>query len=179
VEALEPRTVGHGLQHHAGDGDGALIPCPIIDSAQLFEITENDLPGTLPHNNVFVSSFLLTILENGEALGPLNLSGAIWYASPEQIQNGNVSAVYWNGVDWVEITDQITPYMDVFFMIPDELKGAELAMLYWDGTQWLEISNSGHIGNGYIIQTGGHVSDDGLYFEATLNFTGTFILVKK
>jgi hypothetical protein len=161
------------------NGDGALIPCPIIDLAQLFEIPADKLPDTLPENNVFVSSFLLTILENGQKLGPLNLPGAIWYASPEQIQNGEVKAVYWNGVDWETITDEITPYMNVFFRIPEELKGVELAILYWDGFKWIELSESGHLGDGYIVKTPGHVSADGIYFEATLNFTGTFVLVKK
>jgi hypothetical protein len=161
------------------NGDGALIPCPIIDLAQIFEIPADKLPSTLPENNVFVASFLLDILKNGQKLGPLNLPGAIWYASPEQIQNGEVKAVYWNGVDWETITDEITPYMNVFFVIPEELKGAELAMLYWDGLKWIELSESGHLGNGYIVKTGGHVSVDGVYFEATLNFTGTFVLVKK
>jgi hypothetical protein len=109
----------------------------------------------------------------------MNVPGSIWYASPEQIQNSGVQAFYWNGIDWIEITDQITPFMDIFFTIPDELKNADLAIMYWDGTQWIELTDSRNLGNGYIIKTGGHVSSDGLYFGATLNFTGTFVLVKK
>lgn len=161
------------------NGDGVYIPCPIIDSAQIFEISQADLPHELPKDNTFVSGFLSTILENGEALGPMNVPGSIWYADPEQIQGPGVQAFYWNGFDWVEITDQITPFMNIFFAIPANLKNTELAILYWDGTQWVELSESIYLGNGNIIKTGGHTSNDGLNFEAIVNFTGTFVLVKK
>lgn len=161
------------------NGDGAYIPCPIMDTAQLVDLANITLPGELPVSYTFMSGFLLTILKEGQSLGPLNYPNAIWYASTEQIQRSKVQAVYWNGTEWVELTDQITPFMRLFFEIPAELKDSELAILYWDGTGWLEVTGPGHLGGGYLIREGGHVSADGSLFEATLNFTGTFVLVKK
>jgi hypothetical protein len=161
------------------NGDGAYIPCPIEDTAQLADLADVTLPGEIPAPYSYVSGFLLAILKDGQSLGPLNHPNAIWYASTDQIRNSTVQAFYWNGADWIELTDQITPFMRLFFDIPAELKGAELAILYWDGTDWVEVTGPAHLGNGYLIREGGHVSPDGSLFEATLNFTGTFVLVKK
>ena len=160
------------------NGDGAYIPCPIVDLARIFGLQAEDLPHAVPQEYGFVSSFVLTILKNGEALGPLDIPNSIMYITPQDEGLG-IQIVYWNGREWINATDQITPFMNVFFKIPNERKGKELALLYWDGTQWIELAERRNLGNGYVVKTGGHVSEDGLYFEATLNFTGTFILVEK
>jgi len=161
------------------DGDGAYIPCPIIDSAELFELGENNLPLALPTDVKYLDSFLLAIFEGGKPFGPLDIPGSVWYATPEQIQNSGVQVFFYNGMEWVEISDRITPFMDIFFDISDLSENSDLAIMYWDGTKWIEIAEPEYLGDGYIIQTGGHKSDDGLYFMATLNFTGTFVLVQK
>jgi len=160
------------------NGDGAYIPCPIVDLARIFGLQTEDLPHAVPQEYGFVSSFVLTILKNGEALGPLDIPDSIMYITPQDEGLG-IQIVYWNGREWINATDQITPFMNVFFKIPNELQGKDLALLYWDGTQWIELAERRNLGNGYVVRTGGHVSEDGLYFEATLNFTGTFILVEK
>ena len=160
------------------NGDGAYIPCPIVDLARIFGLQTEDLPHAVPQEYAFVSSFVLTILKNGEALGPLDIPDSIMYITPQD-EGPGIQIVYWNGREWTNATDQITPFMNVFFKIPNELKGKELSLLYWDGTQWTELAERRNLGHGYVVKTGGHVSEDGLYFEATLNFTGTFLLVQK
>jgi len=161
------------------NGDGVYIPCPIIDSAKLVDTDSANLPAALPDGKTYVSSYLLTILTNGTPLGPVDVPGSVWYVTPEQIQNSSVKVYYWNGSDWIEISDRITPFMDVFFKIPTDMQSADLALLYWDGTKWIEIAEPADLGSGYLVKTGGHRSADGLYFTATLNFTGTFVLVNK
>lgn len=160
------------------EGDGAYIPCPLIGKAMLFDVARDNLHHPLQQNNSFVSGFTLTILdEDNKVLVPKNIPGSIWYSDPGSASG--MQAFYWHGNTWVEFTDQITPFMNIFFKIPDELKNADLAILYWDGMQWVELSDNQFLGNGYIVKSGGHVSNDGLYFEATMNFTGTFVLVQK
>jgi hypothetical protein len=53
----------------------------------------------------------------------------------------------------------------VSFLIPDGMQDAEFAILFWDGTQWVELE--------------GNLSKDGLHFEVTTSFAGTFVLVTK
>ena len=65
----------------------------------------------------------------------------------------------------------------ISFVIPEEIKGADLAILYWDGKQWINL-------DGAIFDDGRKVikppfNTDNGYFEAQVNFIGTFVLVKK
>ncbi len=55
--------------------------------------------------------------------------------------------------------------MLVSFIIPNGMEDAGFAIRFWDGTEWVEVD--------------GQLSNDGLYFEATTNLTGTFVFVKK
>lgn len=158
-------------------GDGAYIPCPLEGTAVLLEMTGNDLPLRLQQDSSFISGFNLTILNDGESVTPAYLSGSVWYTSPNS--ESGMQILYWDGDEWVEVTDQFLPFMNIFFKIPEGMDAAGLAILYWDGLKWIELSESGHLGNGYVVKQAGHISSDGLYFEATVNFTGTFILIQK
>jgi hypothetical protein len=168
-----------GTQVTLKNGDGAFIPCPVEDTARLIDLAGSPLPLQLPDGYQYLSGYLLTIVKAGEPLGPLTYPTSLWYATPEDIQGGSVQAFYWDGSGWVELTDDITPFMRLFFHIPRGTPTADLAILYWDGVKWIEITEAGHLGNGYLVKNGGYVSKDGLYFEAILNFTGTFVLVQK
>lgn len=55
--------------------------------------------------------------------------------------------------------------MLVSFIIPNGMEDAGFAIRFWDGAEWVEVD--------------GQLSNDGLYFEATTNLTGTFVFVKK
>ena len=55
--------------------------------------------------------------------------------------------------------------MIVSFVIPEEMLDADLAILYWDGAEWVEVAGA--------YKT----ADD--RFEASVDFTGTFVLVRK
>jgi hypothetical protein len=166
-----------GALIYTDNGDGAYIPCPLEGTAILLEVAEDTLPFRLPQANSFISGLDLTILKDGEKVLPAYISGSIWYTSPNS--ESGMQVLYWDGDEWVEITDQTLPFMNIFFKIPDGMDGTNLGILYWDGTEWIELSESGHLGNGYIVKEAGHTNRDGLYFEATVNFTGIFILIQK
>jgi hypothetical protein len=55
--------------------------------------------------------------------------------------------------------------MVVSFLIPEGTKPEDLTILFWNGTEWIELE--------------GHVSEDGLHFDATTSLLGTFVLVRK
>jgi len=157
------------------NGDGAYIPCFIVDSARLVKLPVDALPGDLPPGNTMVSSFNLSITKDGQVVQPIDMPGSIWYANT---QDPAAQIVYWDGSDWVDAEDRIYPFMRVFFAIPDALKNLDLAILYWDGVKWVELLDNQNIGDGRIIQKGGHVSAEG-FFEGSVNFIGTFVLVQK
>ncbi len=157
------------------NGDGAYIPCFIVDSARLVKLPVDALPGDLPPGNTMVSSFNLSITKDGQVVQPIDMPGSIWYANT---QDPAAQIVYWDGSDWVDAEDRIYPFMRVFFAIPDALKNLDLAILYWDGVKWVELLDNQNIGDGRIVQKGGHVSAEG-FFEGSVNFIGTFVLVQK
>jgi len=55
--------------------------------------------------------------------------------------------------------------MIVSFVIPEDMLDVNLAILYWDGSQWVEVAGA--------YKT----TDD--RFEASVNYTGVFVLVSK
>jgi hypothetical protein len=60
-------------------------------------------------------------------------------------------------------TDKLSAFATISFAIPAGVDVSSLAILYWNGSEWVEQV--------------GFVSADGLYFQTTVNFTGTFVLV--
>lgn len=65
----------------------------------------------------------------------------------------------------------------ISFVIAEEIKGADLAILYWDGKQWTNLDGAIFDDGRKVIQPP-FKTEDGLY-EAQVNFTGTFVIVKK
>jgi len=168
-----------GTELTLSNGDGAYVPCQIVDSARLIKLPVTALPSKLPNGASLVSNFNLTITKNGQAFKPVQNPGSVWYVdSTASIKNSGSQVLYWNGVEWVEITDQIYPFMGVFFAVPDAMKNANLAILYWDGVNWIELSDGQYFGDGRIVQKGGFINKYG-FFEANINFIGTFALVQK
>lgn len=162
------------------NGNGAYIPCPLVDSARLAEIPDTAL-AKIPQDMEFISAFILDIYKDGKAVDFQYQSGLIDFSGANNLYGSKFTYVYWNGNEWVEVTDQSYPYMTVFFIPPKEdvdIKSTNYAILYWDGTQWLELVDNLQIGNGRLVDRGGHI-DEALHFSSTVNFTGTFVFVRK
>jgi hypothetical protein len=65
----------------------------------------------------------------------------------------------------------------ISFAIPEGLHDSNLSILYWDGTAWLDLAST-TFEDGREVIDGGHKTDNGFY-EAIVNFGGTFVLVQK
>jgi hypothetical protein len=160
------------------NGDGAIIPCPIIGSAQLDSLEALKLFKPLPTKVDFVSGMDLMITDDGQIFRTLDQPDIVWFVNKNTVESGGYEAAYWNGNEWVDVTDQIPPFLTIFFQVPEEMKGQDLAILFWDGTNWVELENGEHLGKGRIVSGLGYAAD-GEQFQANLNFIGTFVLVKK
>jgi len=171
-------SVYRGTQLVALKG-GVYIPCPISDSVRLINMPSSALPGALPDGQVLVSSFYIAITKDGQVYKPFEKPGSIWYIDTSaNIKTSDSQVIYWNGLEWIDITEQANPFLSIFFTIPDDVKSTDLAVLYWDGSAWVELSDGQYFENGRITQTGGYVNKDGL-FEIIVNFVGAFVLVQK
>ncbi|MDK1081294.1 MAG: hypothetical protein QGD88_07420, partial [Anaerolineae bacterium] len=73
----------------------------------------------------------------------------------------------------------LSKYMTISFEIPAGADVSSLAIMYWDGSAWVELSNNLDLGGGKLVGLGGFLNPDGTHFQATVNFTGGFILVSK
>lgn len=155
------------------DGDGAIIPCPIVGAAKLASVEEINPYGILPDKNNFISGMSLAVSGESQIFKPIDAPDIIWY-----FNGGGYEAVYWDGNDWVDLTDQIPPFLTIFFLVPEEFDRQDLAILFWDGTNWIELSNDTHMGQGRIVSGLGY-NGTGEYFQANVNFVGVFILVQK
>ena len=67
--------------------------------------------------------------------------------------------------------------LEISFVIPVDMIGFDVAILYWDGSAWSDLSTTA-FGDGRLVFGGGMKTEDGR-FEATTNFPGTFVLVRK
>jgi hypothetical protein len=160
------------------DGDGAIIPCPIVGSAKLDNVESMNPFGTLPDGKIFISGMNLTISGDSLVFKPVEAQDIIWYFNGVNNETGGYAAVYWNGNEWIDITDQIPPFLTIFFLVPEEFNNRDMAILYWDGADWIELSNGTQLGQGRIVSGLGY-SKSGEYFQANVNFTGIFVLVQK
>jgi hypothetical protein len=64
-----------------------------------------------------------------------------------------------------QTTNTVDEMMDLSFVVPADKLTSELAIVYWNGIKWTEVPN-------------GTLTEDGK-FVASVNFTGTFVLVTK
>jgi hypothetical protein len=160
------------------DGDGAIIPCPIVGSVILNSVEEINSYNLLPDKNIFVSGMDLDISGDDQMFDAVDATDIIWYFNGTSEGMGGYEALYWDGDDWVEITDQIPPFLTIFFLVPDGLNHQNLAILYWDGAAWVELSNGTQLGQGRIVSGLGY-NQTSEYFQANVNFTGVFVLVQK
>lgn len=117
------------------------------------------------------------VLENGNNLVvpcPLNDTAGL----TDQGQDGLPSslpdgAAFLSGfvttVDEVGSTNgKLSQYILISFVVPDGVDISDLVILYWDGSQWIEV-------DGAFTST-----VDGItYFEAYVNYTGTFVLAQQ
>ena len=159
-------------------GDGAIIPCPIAGSANLDGVEEATLIKNLPESNQFVSGMNLAISGGIQMFTPVELTDIVWYFNEAIVETGGYEAVYWDGDEWVDITDQIPPLLTIFFFVPGSFDEQNFAILYWDGASWIELSNGTRLGQGRIVSGLGY-NETGNYFQANVNFTGMFVLVQK
>ena len=149
VETTSSQTVKLDCELFSGtvltlpNSDSAYFPCPLSDSASLTSKSNNELPGILSDGTKFSSGFTTAISKDGE--------------------NQNI----------------VDEFIRISFKTPEGLAASDLAILYWDGIQWVELTDGLTLEDGRKVALGGSVSADGLYFEALVNFTGTFVLVQK
>jgi hypothetical protein len=156
----------------------AYIPCPVDDAARLLAIPPYALPGALPDGVKYLSSLHLAITKGGVMYKPPAVPGSVWYVDAStSVRNFGSRVIYWDGSDWNDITEEVTPFISVLFPIPPELQGKNLAILYWDGTDWVELADNQFFGDGRVTHAGGFM-DNG-FFTAIVNFVGTFVLVEK
>jgi hypothetical protein len=66
--------------------------------------------------------------------------------------------------------------LTVKFVVPEGVDPAALAILWWDGSQWVELSAAAT--DGRAVFNSGALNAEGM-FEASLNFTGVFMLVER
>jgi hypothetical protein len=127
------------------NGDAALFPCPISDSATLNGDLANqgDLPGGLLLGNTYQSAFTTEVTRNGEPV------------------------------------EKLPTFVTLAFAMPEGVDPADLSILFWDGSDWVELIDGLKLSEGKRVGQGGFVSTDGEFFQATVNFTGTFVLVSE
>ena len=98
---------------------------------------------------------------------PISDSASLSALAPENLPEGATSlsgfttTVTKNGT----AVDSLPAYATLSFLLPEGVDPASLSILYWNGTEWVEQS--------------GFLSPDGLYYQATVNFSGDFVLVSK
>jgi hypothetical protein len=63
------------------------------------------------------------------------------------------------------------------FALPKDTKGQNYDLLYWTGKQWVDLKLAG-FQDGRIVFDGGTLTGEGS-MEASVNFTGTFVLVSE
>jgi hypothetical protein len=124
--------------------------------AELLRVVKNEMPENLPEGDTFISSFTANLLENSVVQDVVPTGGSIV----------------------------------VEFVIPDEYKGKTLVMLYWDPDanlglgEWIEVPVVGSEAtfdaqnDAKQVLVGVTISEDGRSY-ATVNFSGTFVLVAK
>jgi hypothetical protein len=160
-------------------GDGVFLPCDLGETARLIGMNQDSIPDFLPRGYKFISSFNLTVINGNQPLDSLGDPESVWFwNSSLNDANQEVSqALYWDGKNWVEVNAQIIPFMRVFFLIPEDAKKENLMILYWDGSNWVELKDNLNLGSGRFVHKGGHLHSP--YFEAHVNFIGTFVLARK
>ena len=182
VKVMDGEVVGLNCSSYRGslltfvNGDGAYIPCEIIDSARLVRMPQDDLPKSLPDTATMVSNFNLSITKNGQFYIPAASQGSIKYANTGT-QDFQISQ--WNGFEWVDVDAETYPFIKVFFSIPKEIENVNFSILYWNGTEWIDLEDNQTLDDGFIVYKGGYLNTANNSFEALVNFTGTFVLVYK
>ncbi len=161
------------------DGDGAYLPCTLGEAVRLIDIGRDDIPGFLPRGYRYISSLDLTVMRDNQPLKPLGEAESVWYWSNITNQDGQkgTQVLYWDGENWVEVDGKDVSFMRVFFLVPGVVNADDLSILYWDGANWVKLRDNANLGSGRFVRKGGHW--EGLYFEAEVNFIGTFVLAQK
>jgi hypothetical protein len=116
----------------------------------------------------------ILVLPNGDeirlpcpTLGDASLTPVSENGLPGNLSEGNnfvssfTAQVIKDGIN----LEPLPASMIVSFVIPEDMLDADLSILYWNGTEWAEVP-------------GAYKTADGR-FEASVNFTGTFILISK
>ena len=180
--------------------NGTLISNPGIDTCSR-EKMEKEIEGfsfpihyvettggqTVNLNCKLFSGTVLTLPNEDSAYFPCPLSGS---ASLVGNTNNELSGILPDGTKFGsgftvtiskdgESQNIVDEFIRISFKIREGVAVSDLAILYWDGTLWIELTDGLTLGDGRKVALGGFVSMDGLYFEALVNFTGTFVLVQK
>jgi hypothetical protein len=128
-------------------------------------------------------SATLLVLPNGDAvLFPCPLQGIGVVSRPE-----NPPAAPPDGARMLSVLEAdlmrdgtllqiVDGALTVKFVVPEGVDPAALAILWWDGSQWVELSAAAT--DGRAVFNSGALNAEGM-FEASLNFTGIFMLVER
>jgi hypothetical protein len=165
-----------------GSGDDPLIN--IIDCSSPTKRSPGPASSILPLHIVHVASGesveldcalyrgTMLVLPQGDSLtflcptqGDASASSLTNDGLPGDLPEGNTFASALSGALTGGESAPLPRAAVVSFVILDGLQDAILAILFWDGSAWVEVDGS-------------HKTSDG-HFEATTNFTGTFVLVSR
>lgn len=140
------------------------LDCTLNDSTTLMLPFGNSASFACP----IVGSVNLLQLENINGILPGGLPAGSEFISAMS------TLLFGDGGAEIVTTDGV---ITISFVIPADLLDANLAILYWDGANWVDLSTT-VLSDGKLVYNGGTKTVDGK-FEASMNFTGVFVLVKK
>jgi len=84
------------------NGDSALFPCPLNDTASLSSLGADALPGDLPDGNTFGSAFTAGVEKDGSAVSTLDSSITLSFVIPDGMGD-SLAILFWDGSSWVEV----------------------------------------------------------------------------
>ena len=85
------------------NGDFALLPCPIGESASMNTLSKAGLPGALPIGWVFGSGFTLDVIANEQFAENVSGQVTISFMIPTSISSDVLAILFWNGSEWVDV----------------------------------------------------------------------------
>jgi hypothetical protein len=91
------------------------------------------------------------------------------------LHSGISTGVTKNGV----AQETLSKYTTISFELPDGVDVSSLVILFFDSSEWIKLTDGLDLGGGKKVGFGGFVSPEGTYFQATVNFTGDFVLVSQ
>ena len=144
------------------DKDRVLFYCDTVGNGFVHHYDSADkLPGDLPQGDTFVSGMDANVVLNDQSLTLLPAPTTVAFKLTDELKNATLAILYWDSTansgagDWVEMPQRafVSPGVDMIYSLHTPT-------------------------DGNLILEGMHQTSEG-YYQVNVNFTGTFILVKK